>query len=240
MSGLGIVARRRAIASSPTKSSKIVFQDPEVLNVLLSHGVGSNGVITYEDAEAVTSISTWFMRNKVITKFPELVYFTNVKSIDTYAMQECHALTTVDLTNMESLGAYAFNDCRVLTGDVSLPKLTGVLGTQVFYSTRITSIYAPLATDIQSNSLSGNNKLAKAEFGSTLKSIGNYAFNNDSSLKVLIIRSQTPPSLSSTALNGTNSGLVIYVPDSAVDAYKSASGWSSFSAKIKGISQYNG
>jgi hypothetical protein len=217
----------------------ITFADPAVEAICLANwDTHGNGIITKAEAEAVTSVGTVFMRNKEITKFPELIYFTNVKSLVAYAMQECHALTTVDLTNMESLGAYAFNDCRVLTGDVSLPQLTGVLGTQVFYGTQITSIYAPLATGIQTNSLSGNNRLAKAEFGNALKSIGDYAFNNDSSFKVLIIRSQTPPSLSSSAFNGTNGGLVIYVPDEAVDTYKAASNWASLASRIKPLSEY--
>ena len=47
----------------------------------------------------------------------------------------------------------------------------------------------------------------------------------------------TPPTLNSNAYNGTHSDLKIYVPDASVEAYKTATNWSQYSSRIKGISE---
>lgn len=60
-------------------------------------------------------------------------------------------------------------------------------------------------------------------------------FRNCSSLKVLTMLGTTPPSMQS-ALQGCSSIESIYVPDSAVDAYKTSTNWSEFADKIKPLS----
>lgn len=60
-------------------------------------------------------------------------------------------------------------------------------------------------------------------------------FRNCSSLKELTMLGTTPPSMQS-ALQGCSSIESIYVPDSAVDAYKTATNWSEFADKIKPLS----
>lgn len=50
--------------------------------------------------------------------------------------------------------------------------------------------------------------------------------------------SSTPPTLSSTtALGSTSASWLIYVPDSSVSAYQSASNWVGYASRIKGISE---
>lgn len=58
-------------------------------------------------------------------------------------------------------------------------------------------------------------------------------------LEHLVIFNPTPASVAWGGLpsNGT---CIIYVPDESVNAYKTASGWSSHAARIKGISEYPG
>ena len=60
-------------------------------------------------------------------------------------------------------------------------------------------------------------------------------FRNCTSLKELTLLPTTPPSMQS-ALQGCSSLESIYVPDSAVDAYKTATNWSEFSSNIKPLS----
>ena len=60
-------------------------------------------------------------------------------------------------------------------------------------------------------------------------------FRNCSSLKELIMLGTTPP-LMQSALDGCPSIESIYVPDSAVDAYKTATNWSQFASKFKPLS----
>lgn len=61
-------------------------------------------------------------------------------------------------------------------------------------------------------------------------------FRNCSSLKELTMLPTTPP-LMQSALQGCSSIESIYVPDSAVDAYKIATNWSEFADKIKPLSE---
>ena len=61
-------------------------------------------------------------------------------------------------------------------------------------------------------------------------------FKNCSSLKELTLLTSTPP-LMQSALQGCSSIESIYVPDSAVDAYKTATNWSEFASKFKPLSE---
>ena len=67
-------------------------------------------------------------------------------------------------------------------------------------------------------------------------SIGFSAFGRCSSLQYIRIEATTPPTLASTNAIPSTIG-AIYVPDESVAAYQSATNWSSFASKIKGISE---
>ena len=61
-------------------------------------------------------------------------------------------------------------------------------------------------------------------------------FKGCSSLKEVTFLHTTPPSYNDT-LSGCSKLETIYVPDSAVSAYKTATGWSQFASKIKPLSE---
>lgn len=67
-----------------------------------------------------------------------------------------------------------------------------------------------------------------------ITSIGNTAFYGCSGLTSITIKAITPPRLGSSALYDTNN-CPIYVPASSVDAYKAASGWSTYASRIQAI-----
>ena len=77
------------------------------------------------------------------------------------------------------------------------------------------------------------------DVGSGMTSIGNFGIRS-SNCKTLICRATTPPSCGTVAFHSWTSGGVnypqIYVPDESVNAYKSASFWSTHSAKIHPLS----
>ena len=96
----------------PSESKYIQFADAEVERVLMSKGVSSDGVgITIEDAERVTSISTWFKGNTAITSFEEFAYFKNVTSLVANAFDGCTSLAKMSLpTSLTTIGAYALRN----------------------------------------------------------------------------------------------------------------------------------
>ena len=63
-----------------------------------------------------------------------------------------------------------------------------------------------------------------------------YTFRNCTSLKEVTFLHTTPPRYSYT-LYGCSSLETIYVPDEAVDAYKTATGWLNYASKIKPLSE---
>lgn len=83
MSGLGLIFLRRGNLAHPTAGLPYIkFKDAEVLRMLMTKGISSNGIgITYEDAAKVTSINGWFNANKLIDSFNEFKYFIGITSL---------------------------------------------------------------------------------------------------------------------------------------------------------------
>lgn len=100
----------------------IQFEDAEVLRVLLANGVGGDGKITRRQAEAVTSIGTWFKGNTTIKRFKELQYFTSINQFgDAYLNNSgspfagCSNLEVVYLPESTTfIGNFAFDNCDKL------------------------------------------------------------------------------------------------------------------------------
>jgi hypothetical protein len=88
-------------------------------------------------------------------------------------------------------------------------------------------------TSIEVQAFYGCTSLASIDLPDTLASIGNYAFYGCTSLAVVISRNTTPPA--SSVFSASSSSLLFYVPDTSVDAYKSA--WSDYAGRIKPLSE---
>ena len=124
----------------PPAKDYIQFEDAEVERVLMSKGVSSDGIgITIEDAEKVTSISTWFKGNTAITSFEEFKYFKNCTSLEASAFDGCSALNTLSFpSSITSIGSSA---CRNVPAPMvlNLPNLR-TIGTAAFYGSGLTEI----------------------------------------------------------------------------------------------------
>lgn len=66
------------------------------------------------------------------------------------------------------------------------------------------------------------------------------AFYKCSNLSKVIIDNETPPTRDSNAFASCSSELAFYVPDSAVETYKVATGWTAFADRIKPLSEWPG
>ena len=75
--------------------------------------------------------------------------------------------------------------------------------------------------------------LTSISIGSSVASIGQYAFHNCTNLTSAFIQAETPPLLGSWAFEGDNLLTSMYVPCGTIEAYKTTSGWSSYSSIIK-------
>ena len=133
------------------------------------------------------------------------------------AFYGCNSLSQVNLPMCEYTDANTFGTCYRLT-QVSLPVCSYIDGFAFNYCTSLSQVSLPMCSFI-----------------------GYGAFQYCSSLSIITIGYSSVCSLyASNAFNGTpiKSGTgSIYVPASLVDAYKSASNWSSFSSQIFPISE---
>ena len=249
--------------ATSTQSIFVSFVDPEVERVLVAHGVGSSDGITKGQLAGVTNIGKWFQSNTVITEFPELrdtgltalgqQAFTGcsnlveinlpetVTSIGAQAFQNCSNLVEINLPEtLTSIGGTAFGNCTKLVIDtIYLPNLSGTMNrwrdssNKGINARHITSLGS--VTSLSSGALSGWNLLEDVVLPETVTSIGQQAFYNCSNLVEINLKNPTPPSFGASALNGCSALTHIYVPADSVEAYKTASGWSSYANIISAI-----
>lgn len=150
-------------------------------------------------------------------------------SIDNNAFYSCSALTTVDIPNATSVGISAFMNCPALT-TVDLLNATSIGYSAFSGCSGLITIDLPNATSIDNATFQGCSALTSVDF-SNIASIGAYAFQRDYELKTIFLRSKTmctcvgDPSL--------NSSVTIYVPESLINSYKTATYWSKYSDKFK-------
>lgn len=120
------------------------------------------------------------------------------------------ALASVTLPDtITVIGASAFQSCAKLTS-IALPSGLKTIGAIAFMESGLTSLDVP----------------------ASVESIGQWAI--DGGIPVTV-RATTPPSITSDTFGGTPSH--IYVPASAVDTYKAATGWSTYSSIIEAITE---
>lgn len=163
------------------------------------------------------------------------------------AFYNCTSLRSVgDLSNVTRIDIYAFAGTS-LEGEINLASAEGAIGYRSFTKTNITKIVSlGNATIIGGSSMSNTGAFAECgllqsvELPSTLKEIQNWALYKCTSLEIVICRATTPPTLASANAFKNTNNCPIYVPDASVEAYKTATNWSSYASRIKGISEYNG
>ena len=126
----------------------------------------------------------------------------------------CQNLKTINIPNsVTSITAGGFTDCYVLK-NVIIPNSMITLDSQAFSNCRaFTNVIIP----------------------NTITSIGVSAFRGCTNLTSVTVEATTPPTLGTNVFNNTNANLVIYVPSQSVNAYKTATNWSTYATKIQAI-----
>lgn len=150
---------------------------------------------------------------------------------------QCTSLTFVRFpANLTNISYQCFNGCtNLVIKNLSLPHITSI-GSNGFWRVKITNIVdLGEITEITSNYIFANNSSLKTVIlPSAITSIGNNAFNSCGTVDSFTCLAVTPPSLGSNVFLSTTL-TKIYVPAGSVQAYKEASGWSSYASKIEAI-----
>lgn len=248
------------VSGSVIYSMDIIFADPTVEALCLANwDTDSDGVFSIAEAAAVTSLSTVFKGNTEITSFDELKYFTGLTSIsnaqfqrctaltsvtlpDTvtvlqnYAFDNCTSLTTINLDDIAVIGTSAFRNDIKLVGDINMPKLVTMEGG--FARTQIESVTSlGKITATPGDAFNGCTNLKYVTLPDTLTAMGTGSFRGCTALEWMVFQCPTPPTIGYNALSTGNSTFLIYVPDDAVETYRTADEWGSYSDRIFGISE---
>lgn len=130
----------------------------------------------------------------------------------------------------------AFENAHIT--EVNLPEAE-IIGPGCFENNWLTSVILPKVKIIDEKAFKTNNNLTVIDIGTELIEIQKYWVGDDVVGTIdYIFRSTTPPILGNYAF--LRSANYIYVPDSAVTTYKSATNWVNFNNIIKPLSTYQG
>ena len=127
---------------------------------------------------------------------------------------------------------------------ITLPNTVTTIKTDGFhFLTSLTSLVLSSSLEtIETFGISECISLETLVLPSSVTSLAGSAIFNPLSLRELIVESSTPPTCSSSFINYNSEWsmshvqLTIYVPDAAVDTYKTADGWSAYASQIQPIS----
>ena len=146
------------------------------------------------------------------------------------------------ITKIVDYQFYAYGISGSTLRSINCPNVTtvGYMGFNANYM--LSSIQLPKLQSASAYSFSDNSYRSEVNFPE-LTSIGHHAFYNNARLTTFIIGTTNCVLNNADAFAGTKiaSGTgYIYVPDEAVDTYKTATNWVTYANQIKGISELGG
>ena len=222
------------------------FEDCSGLtSVTMSNSVTTIGDKAFEDCSGLTSVT---IPNSVtsINDYEAFAYCTSLTSITipdsvtrigSGAFNSCSGLTSVTIgSGVTSIGDGAFSFCNSLTS-VTIPDSVTSIGVSAFYVCKgLTSVtIGSGVTTIGGSAFLRCSGLTSVTMSNSVTTIGDKAFRYCSGLTSVTVNATTPPTLGTNVFDNTNTNLKIYVPCSSVNAYKTATNWSTYADRIEGI-----
>lgn len=202
------------------------------------------GTITF-DSDVTTFKECCFYRTGELTG---LNIPSNITSIHSLSLQGCTNLTNIVVSPKNNVYD-SRNNCNAIIQTSTntllcgckasvIPNTVTNIGERSFaYCYSLTDITIPnTVTNIGQNAFYMCTDLEEVTIGSGVTTIGQAAFMECSKLTSVTILATTPPTLGTWNVFSNNaSGRKIYVPAESVNAYKAASGWSTYAADIEPI-----
>ena len=149
-----------------------------------------------------------------------------VTTIGECAFQSCNLNALTLPESLEKIGIYAFSGNQSLKS-VNIPAKVKTIEINAFYNCGLTDLVIQEGVQTIGDCAFESNSLQNLTLPSTIKSIGNTAFNcHSDNLQSITCNAATPPMLGDNAFS---SGISIKVPMASIAAYRKAYGWKDFS-----------
>lgn len=175
------------------------------------------------------------------TSLARCVGLENVTYIGTCSFYNCPALTDVDIdwNKVTYIGDAAFTQCKINVDKLVVPNLKtlgesslqGIQAKVVADLGEITSLpyhwYSRLFCD----------NVECVVLPDTLTSMDTHSMYMDRGFNTLVMKAVTPPTIQDNTFMQLPSSAAFYVPDASVEAYKTATNWSTYASRIKGIGE---
>ena len=139
----------------------------------------------------------------------------NVTAIADSAFYLCRNLLSLEIPNsITTIGSSSFNGCESLASIIIPNSVTDIGNNAFWYSPALTTVSLPVAT-----------------------SIGNNAFQYCTALTTIVLGNESSIATAGIGMFAAAESAIIYVPDALVSGYKTATNWSQYESRIKGISE---
>lgn len=141
-------------------------------------------------------------------------------------------------SGVTTIGNFCFYGCRGINS-INIPNTVTSIGQSAFYSCRaLTSITFPTSLrTINYGAMVECKGLTSVTIPSSVTSLAASVFYDCNNLTEMIFEGTTPPSIGAGALGQESFTFPIYVPDASVSAYQSATNFTAYASRIKGISE---
>ena len=230
------------IPSSVTSIGNYAFSNCGGLSsVTIPDSVTSIGERAFQDCTSLTSIDIPSGVTSIVqyafyqcTSLTSCTIGSGVTFIGDSAFSRCSGLTSIDIPDsVTSIGGSAFYNCSGLTS-VTIGTSVTSIGQNAFENcSGFTSVVIPNSvTSIGNSAFSKCRSLTSIGIPSSVTSIDSSAFRFCSSLTSITIEATTPQTLGSGVFDNTNN-CPIYVPAESVNAYQTATNWSTYASRIQ-------
>lgn len=235
-----LIAASLCLSCCGLHAENIQFADRSVKALCLQHwDSDGDGLLSTEEAAAVTTLGEVFKSSSYGTVFPELRYFTGLTKIDDYAFYKSSIQHVEFPSTVTAIGEYAFSESNI-SGELRIPGTVKSISDHAFQQCRqMTSVI--LEEGVQTigwKSFTG--PIGILSLPSTLTYMSSMAIDPyvsaGSSSGVMIpegdlyvyVHSTTPPAVHDYAFYYMFTDCHLVVPTGFIEAYKAAYAWSKF------------
>ena len=247
LTNVGSTENITTILTDAFRGCRSLAQDVDLPNLTkLSNGAFNGTAITYINIGKATEIIGAYQNGAFCncSELRSVEYDENLLTkIGQYTFANCSKLIIDIPINATTIGSSAFLNCSSISiENLVLSKLESI-GDNVFSGVnikRITNLgkITTLPTANTSKQNFGNKSVLEVVvLPSTLTTIAGASFNGYAKLTAVVLLATTPVSLEGTNAFTNTNNCPFYVPDASVEAYKTATNWSAYASRIKGISE---